>query len=206
MNDRKISPTSLRRFPKYLAIAKVLLAEGWTYITSADLARACDMQEILVRKDLSQTGIAGKQHCGYFINEVISVLTNVVGWDRHNRMIVVGAGRMAHSLVGFSDIAKCNVSYEFMVDNDPMKIGTCVEGVPVISNEDAIMRLKENPIRLAAITVPPEKAQVIADMLVSLGVKAIMNFTSVTLTVPDDVKVSDADIFPHLATLTHWLT
>ena len=43
MNNIEISPTSLKRFPKYRAIAESLAKLGWDYITSADLARACDM-------------------------------------------------------------------------------------------------------------------------------------------------------------------
>ena len=41
MKRPPLSPTSLRRFPKYRAVAQALVDQGWDYITSGDIARAC---------------------------------------------------------------------------------------------------------------------------------------------------------------------
>ena len=205
MRNTGLSPTSLRRFPKYRAVAQSLADEGWDYITSADLARACDMQEILVRKDLAQTGVVGRRHRGYPIGDVIRRLDEAMGWTRPRRVAIVGAGHLARMLVAFPAFARCGISFAFAVDVDPLKVGGEIGGVPVISPEEAVGRQQTDPVRMAMLAVPTEVAQAATDRMVAAGVRAIMNFTSVTLSVPDGVAVADADILPVLAVLCHAL-
>ena len=200
-----ISPTSLRRFPKYRAIAEALGEQGWDYITSADLARACDMQEILVRKDLAQAGVKGRQHRGYPIKDVVPALTEVLGWDTPRKMMLVGAGRMAGVLSGFTQFAKCNLSIAFAVDNDPAKIGQSLNGIPIISMEELAQRQQEDPVRLAILAVPVTVAQQVVDKLVAMGVRAIMNFTHAAVTAERGVDIVDANIISGMAELCHGL-
>lgn len=205
MSGVRLSPTSLRRFPKYRAVAQALLDQGWDYITSADLARACDMQEILVRKDLAQTGVAGRRSCGYPIKELVRGLTNTIGWDRSHRIVVFGAGRLAEALVEMPAFVKCNLSFVFAADVNPGRIGGAIGGVPIVSDEEAFARLSTEPVSMAIVTVPPEVAQTVTDRLVKVGVRAILNFTGITLTVPDGVTVAEADVLPQLAILCNAL-
>ena len=205
MKRPPLSPTSLRRFPKYRAVAQALVDQGWDYITSGDIARACDMQEILVRKDLAQTGVVGRRRCGYPLKELVRALTNTIGWNQHHRIVVMGAGRLAEALVELPAFAKCNISFSFAADPNPAKVGGELCGIPIISDEEAYRRLAKDPIRLAILTVPTEVAQAVSDRLVKVGVRAIMNFTAVTLTVPDGVEVVEADVLPYLAVLSHAL-
>lgn len=205
MNCPRLSPTSLRRFPRYRAIAKTLLDQGCDYITSADLARACDMKEILVRKDLAQTGVAGRRSCGYPIRELVTGLTNTIGWDRPHRVVVIGAGHLAEAIVEMPSFAKCNISFVFAADVSLDRIGETIGGVPVISEEEAFRRLAEDPVQMAIVTVPTEVAQSVTDRLVEFGVRAILNFTGIRLTVPEGVTVAESDVLPPLAILCNAL-
>lgn len=201
MKTTSISPTSLKRFPKYRAIAQALGNLGWDYITSADLARACDMQEVLVRKDLAQTGVVGRPHYGYQIKALIASVNRVLGWDRPRKAFFVGAGWLASSVSLYPVFTECNIQFAFAVDTDPQKIGTQMNGIPVISGQEAVVRLAEEPIGLALLSVPVSAAQSVTDELVKAGVKAILNFTPAAITVPDGVAVVDANLYPFLAEL-----
>ena len=53
------------------------------------------------------------------------------------------------------------------------------------------------------VTVPDAAAQECAEALVAAGVKGIWNFTSVQLSVPDDVIVQSMDLAQSLAVLSH---
>ena len=99
MRKPPLSPTTLKRFPRYLALARALQEQGWDYIKSADIARACDIQEILVRKDLLQTGVRGRQHCGYPIAALTKAIVNMIGWNRSRRAIIVGTGFFPRAIV-----------------------------------------------------------------------------------------------------------
>lgn len=81
-NSEQIPDNVLRRLPKYLAVAQVLEGMGWDFVTSADLARACEVKEMLVRKDLAWTGVVGRPRFGYPIHGLIGAILDVVGWNR----------------------------------------------------------------------------------------------------------------------------
>lgn len=202
MNNIEISPTSLKRFPKYRAIAESLAKLGWDYITSADLARACDMQEVLVRKDLAQTGIVGRPHHGYLIQPLIAAINRVLGWDSPRKVIMVGAGWLASSVTAFHVFPECQMSFAFAIDTDPAKIGQTLNGMPIVSPEEARRRLAEEPVGLALLAVPVAVAQKVTDELLTMGVRAILNFTPAALTVPENAKVVDANLSPFLAELS----
>lgn len=57
-----IPVTSLQRLPVYLNYLKTLNSDG--YISSGAIARALDMGEVLVRKDLAYTSAQGRTRVG----------------------------------------------------------------------------------------------------------------------------------------------
>jgi redox-sensing transcriptional repressor len=59
---------------------------------------------------------------------------------------------------------------------------------------------------MAVVATPPDVAQPIADRLVALGIKAILNFAPVQITVPDDVVVKTVNLALELETLSYALT
>jgi redox-sensing transcriptional repressor len=60
-------------------------------------------------------------------------------------------------------------------------------------------------IEIAMIAVPANQAQEVADKLVEAGVKAILNYAPLTLSVPPDVHVQYIDPVIHLQRMTYYL-
>jgi len=54
--------------------------------------------------------------------------------------------------------------------------------------------VKEKDIQLAIITVPEGEAQAVADVLVSAGIKGILNYAPLKLQTPPDVYIEDRDM------------
>jgi redox-sensing transcriptional repressor len=61
-------------------------------------------------------------------------------------------------------------------------------------------------VDMAVLVTPADAAQDVADRLVRLGIKAILNFAPVQLTVPDDVVVKTVNLALELETLSYALT
>jgi len=59
---------------------------------------------------------------------------------------------------------------------------------------------------MAVLVTPAEAAQSVAERLVRGGVKAILNFAPVQLSVPDDVEVKTVNLALELETLSYALT
>ena len=55
------------------------------------------------------------------------------------------------------------------------------------------------------IAVPAEHAQGVTDRLVKAGVRSILNYAPISLTVPDNVMVQYIDPVVHLQHMTYYL-
>jgi len=66
-------------------------------------------------------------------------------------------------------------------------------------------QLKDQQIEVVIITVPSNVAQSVTDDVVKGGVKGILNFTPLRVTVPDDVRVQNVDLTNELQTLIYFL-
>lgn len=65
--------------------------------------------------------------------------------------------------------------------------------------------IQQHHILVAMIAVPSSAAQAVADQLVEAGVRAILNYAPVTLSVPSSVRVENIDPVLHLQHMTYYL-
>ena len=66
--------------------------------------------------------------------------------------------------------------------------------------------VKEKKISIGVIAVPASEAQGIADLLVGSGVKIVLNYTPVTVMVPDSVKVHNTNPVKELLYTLYYLS
>lgn len=196
-----IPVTSLQRLPVYLNYLKSLgTDEG--YISSGAIARALNMGEVLVRKDLAYTAAEGKTRVGYKRSELIAALEEYLGCNDKKNAVIFGAGGLGHALLSYGGFENYGIEIVAAFDNDPKKIGTTASGKPILSAESAKVEIKRLGAKLAAICVPSKYAQEVADILVDCGVKAILNFAPALLITPEEVTVRNMDMAANLAILS----
>ena len=65
--------------------------------------------------------------------------------------------------------------------------------------------IKENKVEIGIITTSKEIAQEVADIYVRAGVKAIWNFATIDLIVPEDVTLESVRLSESLFTLSYFL-
>lgn len=201
-----IPDITIGRFPKYLAVARALAEQDWDYITSSDMARACDMHEVLVRKELAKTGVVGRKHRGFRICDLIKAIERIIAWTTPREAVIVGTGPTAFLITHTKRISHQGLHFVYAVSSVPGDVGGGLGDLEVVSFETfAARQAAEKPVRLAVLASRFATAQHDADMLVASGVKAIWNFTAATLAVPPDVKVVDSDLNPGLAVLCNSL-
>jgi len=78
-------------------------------------------------------------------------------------------------------------------------------GVPIYDVREFRKLVRREHIRIAVIAVPAEAAQAVVNMVVSAGVKAVLNFSPGTLDVPPDVKLKSVDLTVSLESLSFFL-
>lgn len=196
-----IPVTSLQRLPVYLNYLKSLdTREG--YVSSGAIARALNMGEVLVRKDLAYTSAEGKTRVGYKLVELISALEDYLGCKDRKNAVIVGAGGLGSALLAYGGFSNYGIDVVAAFDNDSSKIGAEIAGKPVLDFNDAQNDINRLDVKLAVICVPSTHAQDAADALIDCGVKKILNFAPALLKVPESVTVRNVDLAANLAILS----
>ncbi len=191
----------MRRMPTYLHRLFSLRLSGQEWVSCAELAQYMKIPHIMVRKDIAMTALPGNKRYGFKVNELIDAILRLAGWDKISTATLIGAGSLGAALLGFDEFRSYNFLIESVFDISPEKIGRSIHGHEIYDIAEISRRLKFAPPKVGIICVPPAAAQKVADILVSLGVKYLWNFSNVCLKVPVGVIVQREVIAGGLAVL-----
>jgi redox-sensing transcriptional repressor len=171
-------------------------------ISSKQLGEALGYTDAQVRKDLAYFGQFGHPGIGYRVEELISQLRKILGTDKGWNVLLVGAGNLGRALIAYRGFLRKGFRLAAIFDADERKVGQAF-GDLTVSPMDKLAEIaaKEN-IKLAIMSVPSEVAQPVADKLVGAGVRGILNFAPVSVSVPPDVSVQSVDLAVQLEQLS----
>jgi redox-sensing transcriptional repressor len=91
-------------------------------------------------------------------------------------------------------------------DQNPQKIGKKLGEFEIFDAEAMPTLIEDRGIKVAIIAVPAADAQSVADTLIESGVRAILSYAPITLTVPPFVQVQYIDPVIHFQRMTFYLT
>ena len=203
MAERKQIPDpTLLRMCRYL---RILERHGERTISSARIAEAAGVNAAQVRKDLSFFGEFGQPGVGYYTEELLASLKQMMGLDDGLEVVVVGAGALGSALINYPGFEDRGFNIVAVFDSNPAKVGHRLRGYEVMD----FVRLKEvvapHNVSIGIIAVPRLSAQDVADALIDAGVHGIVNFAPVTLKVLEGVVVRNVDLTLQLETLAFHL-
>ena len=194
------------RLPIYLRALTRLAVEGQEVTSSHELGRRLGISSAQIRKDLSHFGGFGKQGTGYQIAYLVDQLRQVLKVDQEWEVAVIGAGDLGTALLHYKGFADRGFRIACVFDNSPQKIGKKIGDHVVQPIDDMKNIIQERGIKIAMIAVPAERAQEVANNLIEMGVRAILNYAPMTLNVPADVKVQYIDPVIQMQRMTFYLT
>ncbi len=202
--SQTVPTPSLRRLPLYLRLLRDYQAQGRTVVSCTQLASDLRFDPTQVRKDLALTKVGGRPKVGYPIAELIAAIEDFLGWRRTIEAVLVGVGSLGTALLGYN-FSLYGLSIVGAFDSAPDKVGQVVHGREIMPIGYLTNFIRQRGIPMGILTVPASAAQSVAEMMVAGGVKAIWNFTSAALQLPDHVLVERADFSASLAVLTRAL-
>jgi len=188
----------------YLQILNGLIADGTEQLSSDQLAALAGVNAAKVRKDLSYLGSYGTRGVGYDVAYLVYQIKRELGLHNEWKVVVVGAGNLGNALANYSGFNLRGFPVAGIVDIDASKVGRSVAGVEVrhVDERESIVRSED--VSIGVIATPPASAQQAADLLVKAGVRSILNFASVVLTVPDTISVRSVDLGVELQILGYY--
>ena len=199
-----ISKQALLRLPYYLNYLKLLQKEGMTVVSAPKIAAALALNEVQVRKDIALvSSCAGKPKTGFQVDLLIHDLESFLGYDNVDEAVLIGAGQLGRSLLGYKGFADYGLQIVAAFDRDPTLFDLRFDGeqriFPMEKLEDLCRRLC---VHIGIICVPPKSAQDVCDRLVACGIRAVWNFAPTHLTVPDGVLLQNENMASSLAVLS----
>lgn len=203
---RKIAESTVRRLSLYLRFLEEFEEQGMETVSSEALASRGGTTSAQVRKDLSFFGSFGKRGLGYGVGELVRKLREILGLGRTYRVAMIGAGKIGSALVQYRGFRQRGFDIVAIFDADPGKVGRNWNGLTVRDVKELEQELRRQAVDIAVIVTPADAAQAVADKVVGLGVKAILNFAPIQLIVPDDVVVKTVNLALELETLSYALT
>ncbi len=194
------------RLPLYLRTLTYLAEEGREITSSQELGDRLGISSAQIRKDLSHFGEFGKQGTGYDIRFLSQQLRRILHLEQEWDIALVGAGGLGHALVHYGGFASKGFRITIIFDRDPQKIGKKLGEFEIFDAEAMPTIIRDKGIEVAIIAVTANGAQTVADTLIESGVRAILNYAPITLSVPPYILVQYIDPVIHLQHMTYYLT
>ena len=191
----------LHRISIYYRYLQYLDEAGIDRVSSKELASKSGVTASQLRQDLHYFGSFGQQGYGYRVDELLTRIRKIMGLDKEQSMVLIGAGRLGSALASYGSFPRRGFRIQGVFDMDPGLHGEDLGGVAIRPVSDLPSFLEDNHVDIGIITVPATSAQPVADLLVKGGVDAIWNFAPVRLTVPSTVTVEHIHLTDSLVAL-----
>ena len=189
---------AVRRLSLYLRQLEALQADAVPTVSSRKLSQPLGLTDAQVRKDLAYFGQFGRPGVGYEVTPLIQRLRNIFGTDRITRALLVGAGNLGKAVAAYQGFRAKGFQLVAVFDSDPDKAGQRVAHLPVQAMSELSHAASRYGARLAIVAVPAAAAQDVADRLVAVGVKGILNFAPTRLNTLPGVTVCNIDVAAEL--------
>ncbi|WP_268912806.1 redox-sensing transcriptional repressor Rex [Lentilactobacillus sp. SPB1-3] len=205
MTAESIPKATAKRLPIYYRYLNILHDTGKERISSTELADAVQVDSATIRRDFSYFGALGKRGYGYDVDSLLSFFKQILNQEHLTNVGLVGVGNLGHALLNFNFHKDGNVRISAAFDSKDDIVNTIQDGVPVYPVSDLADQLQEQQIQVIILTVPSDYAQGVADQAVAGGVRGILNFTPIRISVPDQVLVQNVDLTNELQTLIYFI-
>ncbi len=204
MQEKEISQAVIRRMPRYYRYLGELLEDGVERISSNDLSKRMNVTASQIRQDLNNFGGFGQQGYGYNVKFLYEEIGKILGLNQKHNIIVIGAGNLGQALANYVKFEKLGFVITALFDVNPALEGVTVRGIKIHMLDELDDYCKDHVVDIAALTMPKEKADAIANRLVNLGIQAIWNFAHVDLDLIDkDVVVENVHLSDSLMQLSY---
>ena len=203
MQAKNISTAVIKRLPRYYRYLGELLANDVVRISSKELSERMGVTASQIRQDLNNFGGFGQQGYGYHVEYLYSEIGKILGLDKKNSLIILGAGNPGMALVNSTGLQKRGFDVIGIFDVKSEVVGTKVRGIEVHHIDELDQFIKEHDVDMAVLTVPKAVAPTLAANVIKWGIKAIWNFAPTDLQLPSDVVLENVHLTESLMRLSY---
>lgn len=174
-------------------------------ITSVEISQKTGWSEATIRRDISllelRNGVSNGYDAEILKNAIDGAFYLGAGENGSHKCCIVGLGNLGQAFLENSVFAGGGFSLVAGFDSNQNRVEIIKSKIPLYQTLDLEKIIRQKKIEFAILTVDDEMAQKMTDRLVKYGVKGIVNYTNVILTVPEGFKLKNASPEKSLANL-----
>ena len=201
-----VSAAVIKRLPRYFRYLRILIREGKTRISSAELSRRMNITASQIRQDLNCFGGFGQQGYGYNVNYLYARICELLGVGSGFQAVIVGGGNLGRALAKNEMFEKRGVDVVAIFDNDKNLVGNSINDIPILHIDEFERYAATHTVDIAVLTLPKEYALEMAQRIAETDIGGIWNFTGQELdSVEGDLVVENVHLGDSLMTLNYRL-
>lgn len=202
LKKTEITDRTVGRLVAYRRLLSQMDAQDVPLVSSKMIGDMLGIKSSQVRKDLSYLGEFGKRGVGYSVPRLLDDLSSILAPFVRWKICLIGLGRLGAALLGHSAFVSDDYEIVAVFDVDPEKVGRTFSGRPCYAMSNIASIIKEQGINVLMVTTPAQASQTAVDAALASGqISGILNFSPVSLSVPDTVEVIDVDLSVELEKL-----
>lgn len=157
-----------------------------------------------IRQDLNCFGGFGQQGYGYNVAELRREIGHILGLDKHDKMILIGAGNLGRAITVHIDFAKYGYELAGIFDSNISLENIEISGIKIMHTNRLADFCAENCPTMAVLCIPKSGAREMVETLMGLGVKAFWNFSHYDIHYDHpEVAVENVHLTDSLMTLSY---
>jgi redox-sensing transcriptional repressor len=204
-SNNRVPRAVITRLSLYLRALSALSAEGFATASSTRFGKLVGVKPAQLRKDLAHFGQFGVRGKGYDVDKLARRIESILGTDREQKVALVGVGNLGRALFSYKGFE--SRGFKIAAVFDSKLAGQRVPRSPLSIRPVGDLRrtAQRERIRLGIIAVPAAGAQEVAREMGKAGIRGILNFAPVRLSLPDGVRVENIDLSSGLESLSFGL-
>lgn len=203
--DRILPEKTVERLSEYRRTLYNCLDDSKAFIFSHELAEMHDITAVQVRRDIMFIGYSTSNRKGYNIEELIKVIGSIIDPDEQMNVAVIGYGNLGKAVSTYFIGKRPLLNLAATFDLDPKKTGSKIQGVECYSIDRLREIITNKDISIAILTVPVYSAKEMAKAVVQAGIKGILNFTTVNLSVPLNIYLEEYDMITSMEKVAYFV-
>lgn len=172
-------------------------------VSSEALAKAAGVKPTQLRKDLAYFGQFGTRGLGYNVDVLSNTISEVLGHNRLQPVILVGVGNLGSALLRYGGFRKEGFEVVAAFDVSPKRQPDLA--IPILAITEMTDFIRQNQVKMAILAVPASAAQIVTNQMVEAGIQAVLNFSPSVLDVPEHVVVNSVDLAVELENLSYFI-
>ena len=201
----EIPRKAVYRLSVYLRCLQRLKQNSINTVSSEALATAAGVKSTQLRKDLTYFGQFGTRGLGYDVDQLATMIADLLGTTSLQPVVLVGVGNLGRALLSYRGFEKEGFEIIAAFDLEAARIRNRPAHPPIYGMEKLAELVKSRGVRMAILSVPASAAQEVTNTLIACGISGILNFAPIVVHVNEDVMVNNVNLAMELENLSYFI-